>query len=306
MHFTHKNLVLILLSVLVVGGAFALAEFRNKSQKNAVYSSNVTAVTDAISSELQELDSDNDGLKDWEEVLLGTDSHRGDTDGDGIKDGKETANPRAIQTTKELSPEDKMARDFFARYMELNKAGLGNDKQSAALLVDEVIKNGIVIETPRDFPLASVKTTPDNSTFALHTYGNQVGEIFKTHVHPPQDEAVITKDSLETEDPELLKQLDPIADYYQTLVRELFKLTVPDSMAHMHLDLINAVNKFLFVTESFKKAYGDPLKGIQGTSLYLKAGDALFTAFRNLSKHFETEKIEFKTFEGGSLFIKKQ
>ncbi len=33
------------------------------------------------------LDSDSDGLKDWEEALWGTDPHNPDTDGDGVSDG---------------------------------------------------------------------------------------------------------------------------------------------------------------------------------------------------------------------------
>ncbi len=302
-----------------MGGAFVLAEFRNKNIQKAAYVSPVTTVAavDAISSDLQDLDSDSDGLKDWEEVLLGTDSHKADTDGDGTNDGKEAAagkNPlvkgagekkEVAKVTTELTPSDKLARDFFARYMELNKAGLGADKQGTALLVEEVIKNGIVIETPGNFPLSSIKTSIDESTFAIHTYGNQIGEIFKNTIRPAKDEAVITKEALEADDPEILKQLDPIIHYYETILKSLFATPVPESMATMHLDLINATNKFLFVSKSFRQVDNDPIKGIQGTSLYLKAGEALFYAFRNLALHFEAKNVEFKTFEGGSIFTKK-
>src|SRR3989344_1761050 len=39
-------------------------------------------------------DSDNDGLKDWEEVLWKTDTHQADTDGDGTNDKDEVAASR--------------------------------------------------------------------------------------------------------------------------------------------------------------------------------------------------------------------
>jgi hypothetical protein len=46
------------------------------------------------------VDSDGDGLKDKEELLLGTDPHNWDTDGDGLSDGDEAR----IHKTDPLDP----------------------------------------------------------------------------------------------------------------------------------------------------------------------------------------------------------
>jgi len=40
-------------------------------------------------------DSDSDGIKDWEEVIIRTDPNNPDTDGDGVLDGKETEQQRS-------------------------------------------------------------------------------------------------------------------------------------------------------------------------------------------------------------------
>jgi len=61
----------------------------------------LTQITEA------QLDSDNDGLKDWEEKLWGTDPNNPDTDGDGVKDGEELKQGR---DPLKPGPDDKLAQ----------------------------------------------------------------------------------------------------------------------------------------------------------------------------------------------------
>lgn len=44
---------------------------------------------------IAEKDTDGDGMKDWEEVIIRTDPNNPDTDGDGVPDGKETQQKRS-------------------------------------------------------------------------------------------------------------------------------------------------------------------------------------------------------------------
>lgn len=308
----RKNIILIVMAILVVAGAFAFAEYRNKYSEKLVYdapivTSGVSSSGENLSSEIlneyANKDSDEDGLKDWEELLSGTDPHKADTDGNGIKDGKE---PRSSSGTTavvvELSPTDKLARDFFARYMELNQVGLTGDAASQTELIGQVLKNGMVLATPKTYSLKDIVVIQDTSTVAIKKYGNEVGGIFQRNQNLGRDEAVIAREAVEKEEPEILKEIDPIISIYKNIVQSLLKVQVPQNEAKMHVDTINAMNKFLFVAESLRQTNVDPLRGLQGASTYLEAGESLFNALRALSRHFSSLGISFTTSEGGAIF----
>ena len=80
MEKTKIPLVVIILAIaLIVGGVVLVWKYPNKkSLSGTKYEENLQ-------------DSDNDGLKDWEEELYKTDLHNPDTDGDGYLDGEEVA-----------------------------------------------------------------------------------------------------------------------------------------------------------------------------------------------------------------------
>ena len=72
-----KPIVIILAVILIIGGVIFVWKYSNReSLLGTKYEENLQ-------------DSDNDGLKDWEEELYKTDLHNPDTDGDGYLDGEE-------------------------------------------------------------------------------------------------------------------------------------------------------------------------------------------------------------------------
>ncbi len=310
--------MLIVLAGLVVVGAFVLAEYRNKQIKKVVYSSIVATSTEGLSSELQNIDTDTDGLKDWEEVLLGTDPDKSDTDGDGTADGKEAVagrnplvkgpNDSQKETAKNGIPNEKLtqtdilSRDFFARYMELNQTGLSGDAQSQSELIGQVLKNGIVLSSPKVYTQKDMVISADESTAAIRKYGNEVGAIFKKNKNSRRDETVIANDSLEKEDPEILKEIDPIISTYKSILQSLLNTPTPQVMISMHTDLINSVSRFLFVAESLRQTDVDALKGLQGASGYMAAGESFFNALRALTTYFSSVGISYTQNEGGGMF----
>ncbi len=318
-----KNIILIIISALIVAGAFALAEYRNREVKKVVYSAPITATTptaDALSPDLQLKDTDNDGLKDWEEVLLGTDPDVADTDKDGTSDGKEVAANRnplikgpkdtiaatsavANATNQKLSQTDKIARDFFAKYMELKQLGLSTDKTSQQQLVGQVLRSGIVLETPKTYTLKDILTISDNSPASVKQYGNELGAIFKKYVlTKSRNETVIAKDSLDNDDPEILKELDPIIASYRNILNAILKVKAPQTLTSTHLGMVNGMSSLLFVSESLRKIDKDALSGIQGTNTYLAATQGLARTFDELKGYFKSLGITYTAAEGGSFF----
>lgn len=320
---SFKNILLILLAAVFVGGAFLLAEYRNKSVEKISYEAPLISTTTAsLSPELQNIDSDGDGLKDWEEILLGTNPRNSDSDGDGTSDGKESelgrnplvkgpndkASPAGsrLSKTEDLSPIDMAARDFFARYMELRQAGLSQDKQSQEEVIGQVLENSIVLSKPKTYELSSIKTRDDSSKDSIKRYGNEVGSIFLSYSIQSRNEAIIAREFVETENPNVLKEIDPIISSYRNILDALLKLEVPKSLAGIHLGFINGMSYSLFTAESFRKASADPLMGIQGTAGYLESAQRLFDTVRALKAIFNKEEIEYSQGEGGSFFSIQQ
>ena len=80
---------IILISAVFLGGYFILKTKTGSASisQQLNYLVGKTRTSDAQ----KEIDSDNDGLRDWEEKIYGTDPRNPDTDGDGYLDGEEVA-----------------------------------------------------------------------------------------------------------------------------------------------------------------------------------------------------------------------
>ncbi len=319
-----KNLAFVVIALIVIGAVFAFAEYNNKSSKNLVYDSSAAVYekTESIDPELKDRDTDGDGLKDWEEILLGTNIKNKDTDGDGTSDGAEVKAGRnplikapndkidassssKTETQKEkLTSTDILARDFFAKYMELKQVGLSEDKQSQEEMISQVLKGGLVIEKPKDYTFSSIKIITDNSKEASKKYGNDTGVIFQRYIiKDSRGEMVIEKDALDKEDFTILKELDPIIISYKNMLSALLKTNVPEKMSSIHLDIINSLNGLIFADESLKKLELDPVSGVQGTANYLESTKKLNMAFNNLKNFLNNQGITYTKDEAGSFYI---
>ena len=70
-----------------------------------------TSNTTITAGTLQKLDTDGDGLSDWEEInIYHTDPNKADTDGDGYKDGQEINNGYTPDNNGKYSFDDSLAK----------------------------------------------------------------------------------------------------------------------------------------------------------------------------------------------------
>lgn len=300
-----KNIAFIILALIIVGGVFVLAEYRNNSNGNLVYDSNISIkdAVKAIPQDMQYKDSDGDGLKDWEEALLGTDPNKADDKSLIEKARNNTSTHTEIESTETLTSTDVLARDFFARYMELKQVGLSTDKQSQENLVGQVLKSGLILDNPKKYELKDIIVITDTSKEAIKKYGNDIGAVFKKYNANNRDEAVIAKEAIDKEDYKILKEIDPIILNYKNIINNLLKIQAPKSISDTHLALINSVNLFLFVSESLRKVDVDPVKGLQGVNRELEAAKALDDALRSIKDRLYSIDITYSNTEPGSMFL---
>lgn len=300
-----KNILSIVVAIVLVGGSFLFAEKRNKEVEKIVYKAEITPTEFSISKELKSIDTDEDGLKDWEEVIAGTNPNTPDTDKDGTLDGKEvelgrnplvkgpndknTVSNTKATTNQDLTATDVLARDFFARYMELRQIGLSEDEVSRNEIINKTLQSGIKIPVAKVYTLKEIIVNPNSDSATMKIYENELDQILKSNSNHLRNEVVILKESIETENFDVLKEIDPIIASYKNIIKSLLKVRVPQNMTTEHLELLNSVSKMLLMSELIRKSDVDPLSGLEGATMYLPILKEFNTVFNKLNDKFNQQ-----------------
>lgn len=94
---SHKRIlfpVLFILAVLLITVAVTVKVGPPQAGKDSIILTDKGEKVSRIEVDASQIDSDRDGLKDWEEMLRGTNPQNPDSDGDGTSDGEEVAKGR--------------------------------------------------------------------------------------------------------------------------------------------------------------------------------------------------------------------
>jgi uncharacterized Zn ribbon protein len=315
-----KNVGLIIFAIFLVVGALFYTNYRNKNTVQHTFENPdvVVTVDEKEIAEIQNLDTDEDGLKDWEEALWGTDHRNPDTDGDTSTDGDEVTSNRdpnvkgpndkikiataTASSSENLTTTDKFGRDIFAKYIELKQAGLASDPDSQQEIIREILSSGEFFVYKKIYTMEDVNTSDIYDSESLRAYGNQVATVFQKNMSRARDEATIVKDSLDKDDPNILKELDPIIASDKAILNGLLAMQVPKVAARPHLDLINAVSGATFVAQSLRQSNADPLVALQAIGEYQNTSRDLFDSLNQLKTMFSLSFIKFSSTEPGYVF----
>lgn len=270
------------------------------------------------------LDFDNDGLKDWEEKLWGTDPNKADTDGDGASDGEELRQNRdplkagpddkLLQPkTGEIKPEtisegenltERLTADTIRDYFSKKQAGAKPEASSE--LIGNILKSeGEVLKdefTKNDFNKFAGVTKEERKE-----YLNRLGEILKNNFKDVKgNELEVLFKILESGNEEELKKFDVYLSSYRKTVADLKNLAAPEEKDYLnlHLLLINIMRNLEKSVEAMKLAFSDPLKMIFGARWYLNEAER----WQKFEEDFEVltikDGIVFEKNEGGSFILK--
>ena len=188
-------------------------------------------------------DSDLDGLSDWYENLLGTNSADPDSDNNGISDGVQYASLKNIPTP--------LPTDNVLNYI----SQLGNASQNNGVL-PQVPEVELVI--PEDHYTLHDLVLVDTSTTTIISYVTGVLGAFDTYPDPSSEEVLESVSRwLEEKDPHDLELVNAYSAHNISLSAELAELEIPHTLAETHLALINSLylsgselEKVILVTQS--------------------------------------------------------
>lgn len=313
MRLSNNNIALIIICAALIVGLYF---FNKDGGKKVVFEANtdtneVLAQNDSLGQKIAEIDTDNDGLKDWEESLWKTDPKNPDSDDDGTSDGEETANnrdPRKKGPDDTLKPEsfkgtegddgltatEKLSQEAFRQLVEAKKSGKTLSAEEAQTIISNIVESKKPQFEAIVYAQSDILTISNESPAALRTFGNALGEIHKKN-NPVkyEDSVLLLARAVKEKDPKIPTRLILNANAFHADAVDSLVLSVPKSAVVVHLKLINALSRMESVIRSFAKIYDDPVMAVVGVSEYKIAIKQLADALKGLREYFALRGIIF-------------
>jgi len=250
----------------------------------------------ALVEDLVKRDTDGDGVLDWEENLLGLDPTKTETtpgapditvvnslraEAGSVQQGGSSLNSADYE--ENLTETDKFAREFFSTVGALNQSGTMDqatvDKLSGSLA--EHIKNS----TPRKiFTLADIKVSSGDDFQSIQNYNDALNNVFGKYSLSYTAIDVFQKfiGDGNTINAGALTELDPIILQLNQKIDGLVKMEVPQSVALLHLDFINGLEKVAENLSDIRFFETDVIVALTGISQYETSINSLNLATQNL------------------------
>jgi hypothetical protein len=307
---SKKFITALSIAVFVILVAIALTYIKPGGTNNNNNLSVLSATTTP-----SEIDSDHDGLPDWEEALYGTDPHNPDTDGDGTPDGEEIKEGRdplkANTAPKGQEPNDKISPALIAESDAIANAdqNLNATEKMAHDLISSIIAsqpvNGTMDQDTQDTLVQQAiqdipqKQFTGTTTIAdLHII-NITGDQFKVEdvlayaknyyaqiniLRGTMGQDLILINTSMTNGTDLdMNQMGKIISTYQKIINNLIKMPLPmpsNSLAVIyHLRIINDTEGLVNIDNDIINAFSNK----DGATVY-----ADLIAYNNTSNDLDT------------------
>ena len=226
-------------------------------------------------------DTDGDGIPDWEESLYGLDPTKKETT-PGIPDSvaieklklQQTAGANVQintvdQTTENLTQTDKFSRELFTTVAAASQNGTMDQTtidQLSASLADQ-IQNSV----PRKvFLISEIKIVNNDDLKTIKNYLDALIDIQKKYPDKGKVFDILQKFMVDENNVDVsqLIKLDPIIEQTQNIINALIKTNVPQSLALLHLDFINAQERLIENESDIKLFDSDPIVAIGAISKF--------------------------------------
>ena len=319
MNTPRRNIIALLIICTTIVGVVIFVDSRPKKTDILLPQTESTEAFQPITvaSDIEknkELDSDNDGLKDWEETVWKTDPQNPDSDGDGKMDGQEVsqnhnptkAGPNDILTDDDKqqigetslaagfsknSVSDNFSKKFFENYLLAKKDGSIEQNGPDALVKDAVAKANSEMSSTIRYTKSEM-TTFGNDQAKIKEYGTLFAQI-------QTDEIKLIVDIARNK-----KDLPAIAKEYKVFSEKLFRLPIPEEIAETHIQIIN---NFYTIYESYitlSDYAKDPVKSLFAIKENKRIGNDQVLLYTRIKNYFTKNGIIFDTSVAGEFWGK--
>lgn len=269
----------------LVGGGLILFAFVMKptATPEPVANQGLVAVASpgAAREYLQVADQDNDGIPDWQEALQRTE-------------------PVVIQPIDtEYEPPDTMTDEFARTFFEdmVRSENYGAFSAGQDTIINRAVDRFAEQSQDELFGVSDITIIANNSPESIRSYVNVLATIALDQQRPAElpNEYDILSRAYNTNNPEVLKELEPIIDDYTSMVTRIQSLAVPSSYASAHLDMLNAMNAVRIDITAMKEAFADPLYTMVRLKRFREDASAMYLTIINLQKQILEDGVEFRS-----------
>ncbi|MDP3710197.1 MAG: hypothetical protein Q8R29_00545 [bacterium] len=226
------------------------------------------------------LDTDNDGLQNWEEELYKTDSVNPDSDGDGASDGEEIKlgrNPALAgpddrltgPSVEEPQPEQNLTQIIFEEFMRnggmatlLNQERSGNPDTAVAQKVEAFLKTGFIpakaIDKLEKVDGLILENNKDTKT--IKEYVGRLVSIMNNYSSraPEEDDLDLFLAIVESQNKERFKELEPYRELAEKTAKDLREMSIPENFADLHGKMVWLMEESARQLAVLEKAEQDP------------------------------------------------
>ncbi len=271
------------------------------------------------------IDTDGDGLLDWEEAMWGTDFKNPDTDGDGTSDGaevalgrdpltkgpndyinylsvKSTTTPPTLTSMSNLTETEKMMRSILALAVKDNGSNQDLPATVAKSIVSSINEKSTAI--PATFSSNNIKIVTETEA-SLREYGNALGSIFKKYDSQELEQnklSIALVNSLKTRDNAVFDVITTLVKQRESQIASILKLKTPSEVVILQINLLNSLSGIIISMQNCGYMITDPARGLIGMKQYQSEATILGTQINAITNHFDNSGITFTASEGGSFF----
>jgi hypothetical protein len=312
-YLPSKKLILTVTSLLFMAGVIWLVSKKDRTfahDTSLVY----TAQNIQQQNENNDIDTDGDGVPDWQEVLLGTDPKDPNSKptreqlSSKIVNGSPSGevNSPSTNTIDGIAPTKAVIENFANFYKAQSEPGATggtidlNDPATTDIFIKQGVEAAKQIYAKRN-PYTQNNISLNTAT-NLKEYFNAIARITQKNfpdkrTDPGYKDEITTIYAMVTElqksggtasSQELasaLAQLAPFLDKYSRSLSDIKQVAVPPQVAELHVDFLNSFSNTELALRAIMEYAHDPIVGVIGMQLYaaeVASGKELFTKAKQL------------------------
>lgn len=194
---------------------------------------------------------------------------------------------------------DSIGRTILVNLSEAKAQGLGGDVLTQERIVADAAARIAAGKEATLYTSAELTVVSDSSA-SLIAYGNGVISVLATYPKANvEDTLVALGNTADTGKAISLASLQEIATAYEGITTGLLALPVPQTLAPLHLQVVNNFSLITATYADMQVVLTDPLRGLAGLKLYRSLTDETIRLFINIAQALDKNGILFSENEPG-------
>lgn len=193
---------------------------------------------------------------------------------------------------------DVVSRSLMSNYLMMKQGGK-LDATTAQNIVDNSAKYVQAMQTEK-VTVSGLNLIPDNGEKTVIEYGDRLGNILRLYKNQSKlNEMDIIKESVQSRNPDKIKDLEKIALIYMQIANDLKKMPVPNKFARAHIDVVNGLYGMSDSLTSMQSIFEDPMRGLTSMQSYQQSGTTYIKSIQAIVEFLIKNKISYKQGAGG-------